>query len=431
MKAALSRLAWVGVVALSLIGSSSAQADIVRLSYDEAGVDPAETFEEDCLGATPADDCDTRAALIKADLVTVLARLENDSDPKTLPIFQAALELDSPVVQAMATRYLARSGEEPSDFVSKVKTFFFGPDAPLGVSSADALSSLGDSSEQQLADLYGEQRSASDYAARALADGSEGTGDDALAVACTRDARLDLMPSFTAEEQFAPAQRLLMYDRFIYDTFAPTEDYPVTSFLTDASVDEVSDFFTQLFGDPYSSLAESEVKIQELSDELEAAQTAAMTGDKDAIIRLGQLITEFTDAQQMLTVGSSLQLPILHAENDLIWLDGTIDDVSQKPVRAVTVGEDPLLGKTIIRYINAPAGDQSETPGNGNGSGGQPASPSGDAGMSAAEGGAASRSTTKADDGCGCSVPGTPAPTTPLAPLAVLALLARRRLRRA
>ena len=149
-------LKWLPLVATLLLAAwaSSARADTIRLSYDDTGADPAETFDQDCLGDTPADDCDTRAALIEGELATLLSQLESDEDPETLALFQSALELESPVVQAMAVRYLSRAEQQPDDFLAKVRTFFLITDAiafaclfsPLSSSSCLMRSAMNSSS---------------------------------------------------------------------------------------------------------------------------------------------------------------------------------------------------------------------------------------------------------------------------------------------
>jgi hypothetical protein len=430
------RLLAMTTVALSIFASSLAQADIFRLTYDETAIDPVETFDADCLGETPAEDCDVRSALIEAELVALLSRLEHDKDPATLALFQSALELDSPVVRAMAVRYLSRSEETPTDFLSMVKTFFFGPDAPLGVASAGVLEASEDESDQQLAELFGEQRPAFDYAPPPIREDETTEFESELLLACTQDARLELMLSFGEEEQFAPAERLLMYDRFVYSFFDPTQNYPVTTFLTEASVEDVSDFFSALFGEPHAPVADGEQRMQELNEQLIELQGRAASGDQDAIAAMQRVVEEMTVLQEALMLGNFLQLPAIHAENDLVFLDGTPEDLYTAPLRAVTVGADELLGGTVIRYINAPVGQRN--PGSDGGSGGAPGDeePSGEGGASdggTGEGGASGdandRPVRGSSDGCGCSVPRRTSPLAAFSMLPLLAWLMRRRRR--
>jgi MYXO-CTERM domain-containing protein len=115
-----------------------------------------------------------------------------------------------------------------------------------------------------------------------------------------------------------------------------------------------------------------------------------------------------------------------------VFLDGSLEDFTMSPARAVTVGEDALLGKTVIRYINAPPVGTGG--GVGNGQAGAPAQGSGGAaspGEGEGEGGAGDddRPAKSPDDGCGCAVPGAPRTTAGLGALTVLGLMLLRRRR--
>jgi MYXO-CTERM domain-containing protein len=422
----LRRAALVGAFLISG-WSSSARADLIRLSDDATAANASETFDADCLGEAQAEDCDVRAAMIEGELVTLLSQLENDVDPATRALFESALELESPVVRAMAVAYLSREQEQPTDFVSSVKTFFLGPDAPLGVTSSAALDALAEPSDQELAGLYQEQRSPSDYAPQDVT-GDEDLASNRLLQASLKDARLNRMLSFSEEERFAPAKRLLMYDRFMTAAFDPQQSFPVTAFATDASIEEVSAFFTKLFGEPLPPPANNEARIEEISMRLVELQTAASMGDQDAIKELIALSEELTQLQQGITLQAYLQLPALHAENDLIWLDGKLEDFATNPVRAVMAGADPKLGQTVIRYVNAPPGTGA---GGGDGSGqGDAGSPNEPTGGPSGEGGAGDERAVKSgDDGCGCSVPGAPAGSAGLLALSLLTLRLRRKRR--
>jgi MYXO-CTERM domain-containing protein len=406
-----------------------AHADALRLGYDDTAADPAEDFDDACLGDAVADDCDTRAALMEGELVMLLSRLEADSAPETEALFREALELDSPVVQALATRYFARADRQPDDFLSKLKTFLFGPDAPLGVSAAEALDASADADDALLADLYREQRSVADYGVGPVSEAA----DEDLVLSCTNDARLELMASFGTDEQFAPAQRLLMYDRFVTDLLNPSLDYPVTSFVTDASLEEVAEFFRERFGEPYGPVAEIEARIERLTIELAPLQAAAASGDPAAMKAWAEAVQVLTAAHEELTAGAYYQLSSIHAQNDLVWIDGDTPELAEQLPRAVTAGEDVLLGKTVIRYINAPR-EASANPGEEpNGSGGESGAPPGNG--SAGEGlggdGEPGASPAPSDDGCGCSIPGAPRRSVEVTGFALLALLLRRARRRA
>lgn len=417
-------LIWAAV-ALVALEPTRARADTFKLTYDDTEADPAETFEEDCLGDVPADDCDTRAALMEGELVTLLSRLESDPAPETAALFQAALELDSPVVHALAVQYLSRASAQPEDFLSRLKTFFFGPDAPLGVSSSAALQASSEETDQQLAKLYFEQRPESAYAPQPI---REDASEHPLLDACIKDARLERMPSFGEAERFVPAERLLMYDRFVRASFEAGVDYPVTAFVTDASVADVSEFFTQRFGEPYGPVANSQERVLELTQQLLSLQGAAASGDPAALDKIRAIVDELEQAQLVTSLDAYLQLSAIHADKDRVWLEGDLQGITTRVPRAVTVGEDPLLGKTVIRYINAPSGSPDVDPGDGSagdrGAGG--------GGGNAGAGGVASGDPTRSGsgDGCGCAVPGVPQKRGGLAALAMLAACAWRARRR-
>jgi MYXO-CTERM domain-containing protein len=325
----------------------------------------------------------------------------------------------------MAVSYLTSTEAQPTDFLTNVKAFFLGPDAPLGVTSSAALEGLAEPSDQELASLYQEQRDPSDYAPQEVTE-DENQAGNRLLQASIKDLRLSMMLSFSEEERFAPAERLLMYDRFMIAAFDPTQSYPVTTFVTDASLDEVSAFFTELFGEPLPPPADNEARIEELAMRMEELQAAAAMGDQDAIKEFIALSEELQQLQQGTLLQAYLQLPELHAENDLIWVEGKLEDFATTPTRAVMAGEDALLGQTVIRYVNAPpATGAGGSDGNGNGGAGEPPgeeSPSG-------EGGAGDRASKSGDDGCGCSVPGAPTGSAGFLALSLLALMCWRQRR--
>jgi len=416
-----------------LLWSGTAKADVLRLGYDDTQADPAETFEVDCLGDTPAEDCDARAALIEGELVTLLSRLESDEDPETLALFQAALELDSPLVQAMAARYLSRTDQQPAGFFSTVKTFFLGPDAPLGAASSAVLATSSDETDQRLAELFDEQRPSSDYEGEPVRD-TDDFSQDRLVSACVRDARLDLERSFSDDERYAPAERLLVYDRFVQPLFDPTGSYPVTAFATDADLDEVSAFFSERFGPPLGPVAGSQQRLAELTSQLIALQNAAAGGDQQAIVRLQAVAAEIEQVQQTTSLDVYLQLTAVHADSDLVWVDGDVTESVDRPVRAVTAGEDPLLGKTVIRYFNATTNQPAGSGGAGDGSSDGQAGATSGPGEEPADGGDASspnQGPGGADSGCGCAIPGPARGGGSLASLGLLgwALLRSRRRR--
>lgn len=335
----------------SLSWTSIALADSFSYDFSEAGSDPAANFEAECLGEDLDEEteqaCDARAAIMEAELLSHLITLEGDDDPASVALFQEVLELDAPALQAIAVQYLTRTATAPSDFLDQVKTFFLGSEPQLGATAANVLAVGSDADEQMLADLYNEQRSASDYGPL------YGGDDQRLAAACLKDARLNLMSSFTAEEPFAPAERLLMYDRFALDFSDTAVDYPVTAFVTDATLEDVNDHFTALFGkDPHPPAAESQAELSAITEQMVALQMDALNGDQDAIQKIQELGDQMAELQEAVTLASQLQLTTFHAENDVFWVDGTTEDSFDALPRAVTVGNDDRLGRVVIRYLN-------------------------------------------------------------------------------
>ena len=66
------------VAVLLSVWSSNARADVIRGEDKLTGADAAETFRDDCLGQTQAEDCHTRHAKIEGDLLMLLSQLEDD-----------------------------------------------------------------------------------------------------------------------------------------------------------------------------------------------------------------------------------------------------------------------------------------------------------------------------------------------------------------
>lgn len=336
------------VLLASLGFSSAAAANSFNFDFSEPGADPTADFDEVCLGDEPAEDCDARAAVIEGELFTLLVMLENDDDPATVELFTEVIEHGSPALQSIAVAYFARTQTAPSGFLSAVKTFFFGGEAQLGSTAAGVLALESDSEDQELGNLFREQRSPSDYEPRYA-----GGDADALASACLKDARLNLMGSFTSKQQFAPAERLLMYDRFVVDFMDTTVDYPVTAFATDSDLDDVTDYFTKLFGkEPKPPTGESQAKLLAITEEMVALQVDALDGDMAAIKRIQELGDQMAELQEAVTLGNRLQLGGIHAENSVFWVEGDEQDATQPLPRAVAIEHDALLDRVVIRYLN-------------------------------------------------------------------------------
>ena len=337
----------------ALVWTSSASAETFNFDFSEPGTDPATDFDADCLAddLTPEqlDTCDQRAALMEAELLSHLITLEGDDDPESVTLFQQALELDSPPIQAIAVQYLARLDTAPEGFLEQVETFFFGTEPQLGATAANVLSTLADTEDATLGALYNEQRNAADYGPSYYDPENE-----PLAAACSKDARLNLMASFTSDEQFDPAERLLMYDRFVFTFTDTTLEYPVTAFVTDAALDDVIAHFNEVFGAPPNPpAAESLAELNAITEQIVALQVDALNGDMDAIAKIGKLSEELAVVQAAATLGSRLQLDAIHAGNDVYWVGGgDLDDQLAPLPRAVTAGLDAELDRVVIRYLN-------------------------------------------------------------------------------
>lgn len=178
--------------------------------------------------------------------------------------------------------------------------------------------------------------------------------DDGWAASQARDALLEAMLAFEESEQFTPATRLLMNDRVLMGFSDPTGELPVTGFVTDSSVAEVTAFFTRLFGKaPYASLVESEAKLQALNEELEGLQVKVSAGDRAAVERLLEVAEELTPLQAAVSLASLYEFEEQQCADHVFWVDGDPENLYGGAVpRAVAIGQDRLIGRTAIRYVN-------------------------------------------------------------------------------
>lgn len=356
--------------------STTAYAETFTLDLNEPGVDPALGFEDECLGDSVAEDCDERAAWLESQLFTLLVSLDGNDEEETVALFKEALDLDSPSIQALALQYLTRTDNEPSDFLSKLKTFFLGSNPKLAAAAAGELrNSNEDSTQAELAEFFEEQRNIATYNP-AWYDNDDFTELPPLVMACINDAQQNLMDSFTLEERFTPAERFLAYDRMLVDLHETGMQHALTSYVTDASLDEVLEHFTAVFGaDPYPSTVESEARFQELLEEMLSLQQKLLSGDSSAAKKMEELSDEMTAAQTAFTVGLQLQWRVSHAEENVFWVDSAETDFNGEMLpRAVNVGVDPYLDRVVIRYVNGainhatrPSNGPSEQPGGGDG----------------------------------------------------------------
>jgi len=148
---------------LSLLGvlayCASARAETFAIDLSAARtVDPAATFEADCLGDSQADDCSVRAALLTTELVDLLGSLETSTDTDSVALFETAAQLPDPELQSIAMRYFASRGTVPDDIWTRARDFFFGPDPTVGQPAAELLERSSDTQDQMLSELYLEGR---------------------------------------------------------------------------------------------------------------------------------------------------------------------------------------------------------------------------------------------------------------------------------
>jgi hypothetical protein len=417
------------IALLPLLVCSVAHAETFTISYENrAAVDPAENFDADCLGATEKADCDVRAAALEAELVEMLGELEGLRDSETQGLFTAAVQTESPAVREVGLRYFSRLRTLPTDLWSNVKTFFLGPDPAVGQASAEVLAFSSAEVDQQLSDLYLDFRSSDRYGN----DPPDETGGmDPWAEACAEDALLDEVPAFPEAQRFSPASRLLMIDSFM-DGFVggSTVRMPVSGFVTDASKATVEAHFSALFKkQPHPPAAETQAKLQALNLELTTLTERIQRGDQAAATRLQQVLDEVTKLSDASIAFSVVPIDEQACPDCVLWIDASGEDVYSKGIgRAVAVGTDPLLAKTVIRYIGAmptsgpqPGGNDGGTPTGHSDGGGNPDPNRPDAGSD--------DPTTpgKKSDG-GCATLGAPDAGLWLLPLALV--LRRRKLSR-
>jgi MYXO-CTERM domain-containing protein len=257
-----------------------------------------------------------------------------------------------------------------------------------------------------------------------LPEGSAFT--DSWAQGSVRDRLLEDLQMFAPSERFADETRLLMIDRFVTDVYAPTPtepNVPVTGFVTDTEMAEVVAHFTSVFGTPpFGSLEEANAQQPALLLELSDLQQRLLAGDQSAAPRLGEVVLELTALQNVLSAGARLSLDYLGCADHTFWLETEGGEPQSGALRrAVTVGTDAHLERTVIRYFNA---EGAQATGGTAGEGG--ATSPGDAGSDATgtggRAGSGGRNATGGidgsagevgetgkpndDSGCSCALPG-------------------------
>jgi hypothetical protein len=429
-----------GAASLLLALASPAHAGTFAIDYtDRPIVDPAENFEVDCLGATEAGDCGDRAAALQAELIDTLGSLSWMSDPETAALFESLVNMNDPRLQEVGLRYFARQAPPPTLW-DKAREFFFGPDATVGHPSAEILSQSTEDIDQALADSYFDARPRAERGD----DFPSGTGEsDSWAQGSADDALFDDVYPFTEAERFPDATRLLMIDRFsadLYGSDPSVANIPVTGYVTDASVEEVSAHFTRVFGQkPYPSLNASLEAQQTLVNELLTLQQRLAGGDTSVLPRLQEISTELETSQRANMLGARLNLEALGAGDHVFWTNAVSDDTFTAPLeRAVAVGTDSQLNRTVIRYISGAVGSPGASGsagaggdnGNGTATGGRSQGGRGGTGALAGSTSSGAGGGKHEDSGCGCSLPGRSQSTLALWGIAALAIAAQRGRRR-
>lgn len=410
-----------GIASLMLLLASNAHATTFSIDYtDRPSADPAEGFEVDCLGPTEAEDCADRAAALQAELVDVLGSLSWRNAPEDSALFEALVSINDPRLQEVGLRYFARQAP-PATLWDKAREFFFGPDANTGHPSAEILAQSSEEIDQALAETYLTGRSQSARGGD-LPDGSGET--DSWAQGSADDALFDEVYPFTEEERFANASRLLMIDRFNIDLYSgePTlPSIPVTGYVTDASIEEVSAHFNSVFGSkPYPSANASRDAQQALFNELLALQQRLAGGDMSVLKRLEEIPNELETAQTATLLATRLNLEGLGCGDHIFWTNTPSEEATTGPLqRAVVVGTDAQLDRTVLRYISGAVGAPTSSDGGAAGTGGIDGSggraQGGRSGNAGANNAGTGSGTKHDDSGCGCSLPGRSSSLTPWA----------------
>jgi hypothetical protein len=144
-----------------------------------------------------------------------------------------------------------------------------------------------------------------------------------------------------------------MIDRYLTDVQTGQATLPASGFVTDAPKADVIAFFDKLFGKPASpSVAASEARLQALQLELASLQPKLASGDQDAIKRASAIVDELSRLSADVTAASLLQLEAEDCADCVYWLSGfAADNYTQRFTRAVLVGTQPQLQRTMISYL--------------------------------------------------------------------------------
>jgi hypothetical protein len=149
-----------------------------------------------------------------------------------------------------------------------------------------------------------------------------------------------------AGHSFEPAERLLMND----DVAAGV--IPVVGFITDAEPAAVQAHFRKIFGRDPVQYQSAKARYDALSTELSSMSASASSGDPAALTRLQELLAELGKYQGIVLFGENYGLERLQCADHTLFVDAETYALLGGSPRAVTVGVDPLLGRTAIRYFD-------------------------------------------------------------------------------
>src|SRR5690606_1507251 len=105
--------------------------------------------------------------------------------------------------------------------------------------------------------------------------------------------------------------------------------------------------------------SESQAELNAVTEQLIELQLDAVNGDQAAIRKVQELGDQMSELQEAVALGGRLQLEYLRAPNDVFWVETPHNDVLGPLPRAVSIGEDELLGRVVIRYLSGVTSEHS------------------------------------------------------------------------
>lgn len=96
------------ILAFLIVGESYGRSIVFKAGSISPGK-LEEKFQEKCLGAEIAIECQAMSAVLRSESETLLSWLENSSHPDTVKVFQDAAQSNDPRLKAYALGYLSRN----------------------------------------------------------------------------------------------------------------------------------------------------------------------------------------------------------------------------------------------------------------------------------------------------------------------------------